>query len=165
MIRNATENDLDKIMEIINITIKNMEIEGNNQWDETYPNRDIFIKDIKNNHLYLIEEEDIKGVICLNYIEADEYKNINWSLENKALVIHRMAVNSKFRNQGIGSKLLEFAKNLAKENNIKIIKTDTYSKNIKMDNLFRKLNFKQIGVVNFNGKEKDFFCYENLINL
>lgn len=165
MIRNATENDLDKIMEIINITIKNMEIEGNNQWDEIYPNRDIFIKDIKNNHLYLIEEEDIKGVICLNYIEADEYKNINWSLENKALVIHRMAVNSKFRNQGIGSKLLEFAKSLAKENNIKIIKTDTYSKNIKMDNLFRKLNFKQIGVVNFNGKEKDFFCYENLINL
>ncbi|WP_297407940.1 GNAT family N-acetyltransferase [uncultured Cetobacterium sp.] len=165
MIRNATENDLDKIMEIINITVKDMETEGNNQWDEAYPNRDIFIKDIKNNYLYLIEEEDIKGVICLNYIEADEYKNINWSLESKALVIHRMAVNSKFRNQGIGSKLLEFAKSLAKENNIKIIKTDTYSKNIKMDNLFRKLNFKQIGVVNFNGKEKYFFCYENLVNL
>ena len=45
--RHAKNEDLDKIMKIIGETVKEMNENGNFQWDESYPNREVFINDIK----------------------------------------------------------------------------------------------------------------------
>ena len=115
MIRKAKISDVGTIMTIINETVKEMKSYGNNQWDENYPNSETFINDIKNDSLYVYEEDNnIKGFICIDCNQAAEYENLNWSLNEKCMVAHRIAVNTKFRNGGIATKLMSFCEEIYK---------------------------------------------------
>lgn len=164
MIRKASLNDVDSIMDIIKSTVEEMKTYNNTQWDESYPQAKDFIKDIESEDLYVeAEGKEIKGFICINYIEPKEYDDLNWVSNSKAMVIHRMAVNPKFRQQGIATKLMKHAEQLALDNNVVYLKTDTYSINTKMNSLFKKCGFNLVGEMSFLGKEKPFFCYDKLL--
>lgn len=119
MIRKATKIDISKIMEIITTTVKEMKLYNNTQWDENYPQAKNFSKDIETGDLYVDElNGEIRGFVCVNYAEPTEYRCINWQSSEKAMVIHRMAVNPNFRNQGVGISLLKFSEELALKNGI-----------------------------------------------
>ena len=164
MIRKASLNDVDSIMDIIKSTIEEMKTYNNTQWDESYPQAKDFIKDIESEELYVeAEGKEIKGFICINYIEPKEYDDLNWVSNSKAMVIHRMAVNPKFRQKGIATKLIKLAEQLALDNNVVYLKTDTYSINTKMNSLFKKCGFNLVGEMSLLGKEKPFFCYDKLL--
>ncbi|MEL7571187.1 MAG: GNAT family N-acetyltransferase, partial [Eubacteriaceae bacterium] len=153
MIRKAKHDDLDNIMHIIKDTIEEMQANGNDQWNEQYPERKDFDADIKMGELYVEEGNgQIMGFICVNYIEPDEYSGLNWSSNEKAMVIHRMSVNISSRTQGIGTNLMAFAEELAIENNVKYLKTDTYSLNQKMNRLLEKKGYRKVGEMSFHGK-------------
>ena len=164
MIIKAEKNDITDIMKILDVTVKEMKSYNNTQWDENYPQTKDFINDIENSDLYVeVENNNIKGFICVNYVEPKEYNDLKWSSIEKCMVIHRMAVNPIYRNNGIGSKLMNFAEELALKNGIKYLKTDTYSINIKMNSLFEKFNYKFVGEMQFLGKENPFYCYEKCL--
>ena len=164
MITKAKINDIPGIMEIISTTVEEMKSYNNTQWDENYPQAKDFEKDIETGDLYVeIQEGHIRGFICVNYIEPIEYKDLKWSSNDKCMVVHRMAVNSKFRNNGVGSKLMSFAEELAIRSGVKYLKTDTYSINTKMNSLFKKSNYKFVGEMSFLGKEAPFYCYEKIL--
>lgn len=164
MIRKAKLNDLNSIMEIIKSTVEEMKTYNNNQWDENYPQAKDFTNDIESGDLYVDDDRgNIKGFICVNFIEPVEYENINWSSNDKSMVIHRMAVNPKFRQQGVASEMMHFAEKLASDNNVVYLKTDTYSINTKMNSLFKKFGFNLVGEMSFLGKEKPFYCYDKLL--
>lgn len=166
MIRKAKETDITKIMEIITATVKEMKLYNNTQWDETYPQAINFSKDIGGGDLYVDElNSEIRGFVCVNYIEPIEYNSITWQSTEKAMIIHRMAVNVDFRNQGVGISLLKFSEELALKNGISYLKTDTYSINNKMNSLFKKFGFQLAGEMEFLEKEKPFYCYDKKINL
>lgn len=166
MIRLAEAKDLNGIMDIIKDTINEMKEENNIQWDETYPKREDFLKDIENKTLYVNEERhNIRGFICIDKNQPEAYKLLQWQGQDKEfMVIHRMAVGKNYRNQGLGKILFEFAEKIALENNIHFLRSDTYSLNYKMRSLFRKEKFKFIGEADF-GKEKKFYCYEKEIKM
>ncbi|KAJ53599.1 GNAT superfamily N-acetyltransferase [Clostridium tetanomorphum] len=163
--RKAVIEDLKDIMAIIKETIVEMHSYNNYQWDENYPREKDFIDDIKKEHLFVKEKEGkLVGFVCINKVQPVEYNELNWSLNEEAIVIHRMAVNPSCRREGIGTKLIKFADKLALENNIKYLKTDTYSLNKKMDALFRKCGYNFVGEMSFIGKGKPFYCYEKVLN-
>lgn len=165
MIRKATEIDIQKIMEIISVTIKEMKTYNNTQWDESYPQAINFSKDIDAGNLYVDElNDEIRGFVCINCIEPAEYDHIDWQSLEKAMIVHRMAVNLNFRNQGVGLSLLKFSEELALENGVSYLKTDTYSINDKMNSLFKKFGFQLAGEMEFLGKEKPFYCYDKIIS-
>lgn len=164
MIRKANMNDLEKIMKIIKATVEEMKDYNNTQWDENYPSDKDFVSDIKKQDLYVDEiDGDVAGFICLNYEEPEEYVDLNWSSNKKAMVIHRMAVNPSFRKKGIASKLVDFAEKLAEENSVSYLKSDTYSINSKMNTFLTKCGFIKIGEMSFLGKEKSFYCYDKIL--
>jgi len=165
MIRKATLEDINSIMQIVQETIVEMRSYNNTQWDENYPLKSNFIDDINKGELYVIDEDGaLGGFACINKDEPEEYEDLTWKLDTTALVIHRMAVNSKFRRKGIGTKLINFADKLALEQNIQLLKTDTYSLNTKMQGLFEKCGYTFVGKINFLRKERPFYCYDKLIN-
>lgn len=166
MIRKANLNDINKIMAIIKTTVEEMKTYNNTQWDENYPQDIHFISDIENEDLYVDEvDEELRGFICVNYVEPKEYEQLKWASKERAMVVHRMAVNSDFRQQGVGTNLMKFADQLALENNISYLKTDTYSINTKMNSLFKKCGYKFIGEMSFLGKEEPFYCYEKTVEI
>jgi GNAT superfamily N-acetyltransferase len=165
VIRKATLEDINSIMQIVQETIFEMKSYNNTQWDENYPLESNFIDDINKGELYVVDEDgDVGGFACINKVEPEEYKDLTWKLDTAALVIHRMAVNPKFRRKGIGTKLISFADELALEQNIKLLKTDTYSLNTKMQGLFEKCGYTFVEEINFLKKERPFYCYDKSIN-
>jgi GNAT superfamily N-acetyltransferase len=165
IIRKAVLEDLKGIMDIIKQTIVEMHSYNNNQWDENYPKEKDFISDIHNQDLFVVEREGkLAGFVCINKVEPVEYRELNWSLNESAMVVHRMSVYPPFRRMGVGTELMKFTDELALKNNINYLKTDTYSLNTKMNALFEKSGYKLIGEMNYLGKEKPFYCYEKVLN-
>jgi len=164
MIRKAGIEDLKDILEIIKQTIVIMSTYNNNQWDEKYPKEKDFMDDIQKENLFVIEREDkIAGVICINKEQPAEYSEMNWTLDEACMVIHRMSVSPDYRKSGIGTELMKFTEELALKNNLRYIKTDTYSINPNMNALFVRCGYKLIGEISFLRKEKPFYCYEKVL--
>ena len=116
MIRKARLDDIEEILQIVSETIEDMRKEGNPQWNETYPTKEHFSKDINSGHLYIYEiNKELAGFICINNIENKEYKNLVWSQNKQALVIHRFAVKRKYQRQKIGTKLMLFVEKYARK--------------------------------------------------
>ena len=165
MIRKAILEDLKDIMEIIRQTIVEMRTYNNNQWDGNYPKEKDFINDIQKEDLFVIEREgNIAGFICINKVEPVEYNELNWTLNETAMVVHRMSVSPAYRRKGIGTQLMKFTDELALKSNIRYLKTDTYSINPKMNGLFVRCGYKLIGEMSFLGKENPFYCYEKILS-
>ena len=161
MIRKANLNDVDGIMDIVNQIVVEMKESNNTQWDENYPKAENFKQDIEEGSLYVDEfEGDLIGFVCINDVQPDEYKEMNWISDEDALVIHRMGINPKYRRQGKAKNLIRYAENLALDNGIMYLKTDTNSMNIKMYNLFKKCGFRFVGQMKFMGKTDVFYCYD-----
>ncbi|MCB2287003.1 GNAT family N-acetyltransferase [Clostridium algidicarnis] len=164
MIRIATILDINEIMNIVKETIIDMHRNNNHQWNDKYPLKEDFEKDIENKELYVIQEEGkVSGFVCINKDEPIEYKGINWSKDNEAYIIHRLAISDKFRGRGNAYKLMKFAEALAIENNINYLKTDTMFSNPKAQKLFEKCGYQYTGMIHFRQREEEFFCYEKIV--
>lgn len=166
LIRVAKMEDLISIMEIVQRIIVEMHSYNNFQWDENYPQVKDFANDIENGDLFVsIREEKIAGFVCINRTQPIEYAKLKWCLSEEALVIHRMAVSPDYRKVGVGFELVVFGDELAIKNNIRYLKTDTYSSNVNAQALFEKLGYIFVGEMSFLGKEKPFYCYEKMIEI
>ena len=164
MMRVAIMEDLSSIMAIIRKVIVEMHSYNNFQWDENYPQEKDFVGDIEKGDLFVsLRAEKIVGFICVNRNEPAEYKGLNWSRAEEALVVHRMAVDPEIRKAGVGFELVDFADELARKNKLRYLKTDTYSLNINAQRLFKKLGYLFVGEMSFLSKEKPFYCYEKNI--
>lgn len=166
MIRKANPSDINEIMKIIGETIAEMHSYGNTQWDASYPQKKDFLKDIQRGELYVSERDgNLVGFSCINKVEPAEYTDLPWSIQETAMIVHRMAVAPACRRSGIGTELMKFADEYALKNKVHYLKTDTYSINTKMSALFVKCGYKWVGEMSFRGKEKPFYCYEKLLNI
>jgi ribosomal protein S18 acetylase RimI-like enzyme len=164
MIRIARMDDLDKIMNIVNETIEDLNTEGNYQWSTDYPLRENFEEDIKSASLYIYEQDgEVASFMCINKKQDDAYNNVNWSKDGDAIVIHRFAVKRSFQKKGIGSKMIEFTENFAKNKNIRYLKVDTNSQNTRMNKLFIRLGFNFVGQINLRDVKEPFNCYDKIL--
>jgi len=164
MIRLANVSDLDDIMEIIDEIKKEMKEENNPQWNEEddYPNKEKFISDMKKNQLYVYEDNQIiKGLIVIS--KEDDYQKLLKTSNKPSYILHRLAIKKEFRKEGLASSLFKYAEDLAKENNMEILKADTEEHNLKMNNLFIKLGFKKKGEFEYDDYPGHYIYYEKEI--
>ena len=93
--RQGTIDDLNNICSLIEAAIKAMEAQGIHQWDELYPTREDFVKDISNGTLYTVTE---RGQLIAIYVISTEYDsaylNGEWEYNGEtACIIHRLCVS------------------------------------------------------------------------
>lgn len=145
MIRTANESDLDIIMNIYNHAKKFMKENGNEtQWHDNYPNKEIALNDIKNNVLFVYEENNIIHGVFTFIIGRDKtyeiIENGSWLSEEPYGTIHRMASDGQIK--GLFSKVLDFC-----DNKISHIRVDTHENNKVMNHLLIKHGFKKCGII------------------
>ncbi len=166
MIELAKLTDLAEIMNIINEAIEEMREENNPQWgstEENYPNEEIFKKDIEQKTLYILKEDNtIKGFITIAN-DVHDYDALIANSQKKSYILHRMCIPKKYRKLGIASRLMLFAENKARENNISVLKADTEVSNIKMNNLFQKQGFAYKGKFMYEDYPGEYNYYEKYI--
>ena len=144
MIRQATLNDIENILEIFNTARTFMRTNNNNQWNDNYPNFEIVKEDIINKNCYLFEENnEILGVFSFIIGEDSTYKvieNGSWSFNEEYGTIHRLASNGKVK--GLGEKCFDFC-----FDKINYIRIDTHNDNAIMKKLVTDYGFKECGII------------------
>lgn len=145
MIRKAKREDIGKIMEIVREAIALMNGEGNTQWDQSYPLPEDFFRDMDEGTLYVYDDGEVRGFVCINWEQPPEYEPVAWKSDREATVIHRMAISEQSRGQGIAKLFMGYAEQIAQENGENYIRTDTNSMNTRMNEMFRKLGYTKAG--------------------
>jgi GNAT superfamily N-acetyltransferase len=159
VIRRATLADLSAIEALARGAVAQMRAAGNPQWDETYPAREDFARDIARGELYVVDDGGVGACACINRDQAPEYASVPWSLNAPATVVHRMAVDRSRQGQGLAKALLAHAETLARRDS-GYLRSDTYQANAAMNALFARMGYGLRGFVRFRGKPGRFNCYD-----
>ena len=163
----AEITDLDRIMEITKACSIDLITKKIFQWNEKYPSKEAFKKDIEKNTLYVCKNKlRITGCISICADKDEEYENVEWITEDfKNLYLHRLAVHPKYQKKGIGRFIMDFAEEYAKLNGFKSIRLDTFSQNKRNNKFYKSRQYVQLGDVFFPMQsELPFHCYEKIIN-
>jgi ribosomal protein S18 acetylase RimI-like enzyme len=159
----AEPKDENEIQALIDEVIKEMQGQGIDQWNDIYPPRDIFGKDIEKGELFAAKEEGrIIGIIVLSKEQDEQYEAMEWDdKDGKFFLIHRLAIHPGWLRKGIGNMLMDFAEEYAKENGFTSIRLDTYSGNPRSQEFFKRRGLKtKPGHIHFPECPGPYFCYE-----
>jgi GNAT superfamily N-acetyltransferase len=114
----------------------------NLNWTFNKDGRSYFSKRLSSRNSFLVIAEIDRvpiGYLCGRIIRAEKYKKktINAEVEN-------MYIRIEYRNQGVGTLLMESFFNWCKVKGIKRIFARSYSKNKSAEKFYRKCNFQPI---------------------
>lgn len=147
--RQAVLQDLPALKDMYKQIIKDMNEQNIQIGDDIYP-CEFFEEDIKNNQLYtLLNNEEIVSAFVLSNTNLGETA-VEWNDKNaKAVYIDRLGVNVKYSRKGIGSLMLDKAKEIAKTLDAEYLRLFVVDINIPAIQLYTKKRFVKVnGVYN-----------------
>src|SRR5580698_9002306 len=116
LLRLARHSDLPALMPMVHRIVPLMRADGNLQWDNGYPNEQLFERDIDQSELWVAElavaqefPAALAGVAAITTDQSPEYTQVGWDVNEPAIVLHRLAVDPEYRGQGIATALLRQA--------------------------------------------------------
>lgn len=117
--------------------------------------------------LFVLEENgEILASIILNNEANESYRLVNWSREvsdEKVLIIHVLAVSPKHAGKGLGTKMMQYILDYAKETGMQAVWMDVISNNSSAERLYQKIGFQFVQTQRLYYEvigEKDFNLYE-----
>ncbi|WP_244317565.1 GNAT family N-acetyltransferase [Mucilaginibacter rubeus] len=166
IIRLATLNDIPQILAFVADAIPGMKAAGNFQWDDDYPNKQVFTRDINLNLLWVAEVTGaIAGVAAITTDQDAEYAQAGLDIDEAAIVTHRLAVNINYRSRGVATALLKQAEHEAIQRGINILRIDTNIANHATQKLFPKMGYVLAGEISLDIRPGlRFLCYEKRLN-
>jgi ribosomal protein S18 acetylase RimI-like enzyme len=167
IIRQATLQDIPAIMALIADVVPLMRASGNFQWDDAYPNVEVFEEDIRLQQLWVADiDGGVAGVTAITTEQYPEYVNAGMDITETAIVTHRLAVSVNFRGLGVAEALLKQAEVVAKDRGIAILRIDTNSNNKATRQLFPKAGYEFMGEISLRFRPNlRFYCYEKILML
>ena len=165
-IRKAKTNELNQIMEVYHSCVKGMIALGIDQWDESYPNRQVIEKDLEIGDYYvvIINNEIVSG-IKINTKQDPTYLTIDCQDKtNNFMVVHRLCAKTSVWSKGVGKQMMEFAENLALKNKHISMRLDTYINNPKAIAFYKRIGYKQLGHINLKPHKDIYYCFEKMLS-
>jgi ribosomal protein S18 acetylase RimI-like enzyme len=166
MIRKGASTDIDNIIRLTKACAVDMISKNIFQWNEFYPSKEAFLKDVKRDELYILElENNIIGCVVISTLMDDEYLPISWLSQNdNNIYIHRLAIHPKHQKKGYAKKLMNYAEAYAKENNYVSVRLDTFSQNKRNQKFYESRGYKRLGDIFFPKQSNHpFYCYELIL--
>lgn len=166
--RLSNKNDLNSIMQIINYAQEYFKGKGIDQWQNGYPNVAVIERDIDAGESYVVCNAmgEVLATAMLSFAGEPTYKIIKgeWITEENAkyAVVHRIAVDPKYKGKGIATFILQKAIEISPQYNAKSIRIDTHKENKAMLSVVKRMNFKYCGIIYLeDGQER--LAYEKTI--
>jgi len=158
-IKQANQQDLPQVMDLIRSCVRRMEAQGIHQWDEIYPDRTSLADDIERGELYLLgNEHRIYGIVALNEFQEPAYQDVPWQFSGKALVVHRLAIDPLAQGKGHARELMHFVGEFARKREYATIRLDAFERNPRAVLLYQQLGYRRAGTVLF--RKGPFACFE-----
>ncbi|NCP85197.1 MAG: GNAT family N-acetyltransferase [Bacteroidetes bacterium] len=158
--RKATLAEIPQIWEILQQAIARRKADGNNQWQDGYPNPDVIKRDIDREIGFVLTADDlIIGYSAVLQNDEPAYAELegNWLTNGEFVVVHRVAIADSHIGKGLSKKILRFVEEFAIQNNIFSIKIDTNFDNVPMLKIVDQLGYKYCGEVYFRGSARRAF--------
>ncbi|KAA6457616.1 GNAT family N-acetyltransferase [Acidobacteria bacterium AB60] len=161
-IRLATAADVEGVMNLVRKVVPQMRAAGNFQWDDSYPNPDVFLQDVARQQLWIAKfNGDTAGVASITTDQEPDYANVGWDLNEPSIVVHRLAVDPSHQGKGIAAALMRHAEAVANRRGITVLRVDTNSQNQATQKLFPKLGYTYAGETGLRNRPGlRFLCYE-----
>lgn len=161
MFRKATIHDIDEITELY-MAVHTEEEAGrmSTGWIRSvYPTRQTVESAVNAEDLFVeVEEGKIVAVGRINHEQVDVYANVRWDFnvsDKQVMVLHTLAVHPTEQGKGYATAFCKFYEEYALEHGCNYLRIDTNEKNKNARKLYKKLGYKEVGIVPciFNGIE------------
>ncbi len=161
-VRLATLADVPAIMALVRRVVPLMRAAGNLQWDDVYPNAEVFSRDVQLEQLWVAElEGHIAGVAAITIDQEPAYAAVGWDINELAIVVHRLAVDPAFQGRGVAVALMQQAEVVARQRGTRILRVDTNTNNAATQRMFPKLGYQFAGEISLPFRPGlRFLCYE-----
>lgn len=165
MIRKTRCTDADRVSVIIDEARKYFASVNNPQWQDGYPNRDTILQDVRDGCGYVLEEDGyVIGTAALIEGPDPDYGYIEgqWLNDEPYYVIHRIAVDMRFKGRALAAEFLMYAAELAQSKGMRNIRIDTHEVNTSMRRFLQKNGFTECGRVYIRGTDPR-IAYQKII--
>lgn len=159
IIRKGTQADLVSVEQLYN-DIHTAEETGQQTigWIRgVYPTRATAQAALDANDLFVLEDAgEILGAARINKAQVDSYAEGDWEFEardEEVCVLHTLVVSPSASGKGYGKKFVKFYEDYALSHGYPELRMDTNARNAAARGLYKKLGYKEIGIVptEFNG--------------
>lgn len=143
-VRLAKEKDFEEISQMFAKIIEHMNSQNIKIWDKNYPFLEIE-NDIKRKNFYIItaNETIIAGFALTHTAKSQEC--FEWSCDDQdAIFLARVGVNVNNLRQGLGTKVIEYAKDLSKQKGFKYLRLMVSGINKPAINFYHKNNLNKV---------------------
>ncbi len=151
-IRKCTLDDVNIVGAFYDEVVKYLDDTNTNypKWMyKEYPSTDSTKENILANSQYVaIQDGKICAGFVLNTNPGGAYEKGNWQInlnEGEYMVIHGLAVHHTLAGQGIGTQIINYCKQYAKNNGYKSLRIDVVPDNYPAINLYKKCGFVDAG--------------------
>lgn len=163
MIRAAKISDIDTILSVTNACASHMIAMGIHQWNDLYPSRAAFERDLERNELFVLEDQErlIGGIVVSTFMDC-EYKDIEWlTPSDNNIYVHRLFVHPDWQGKGHARQLMDFAEQQARSKGFDAVRLDTFSQNKRNQKFYEARGYQRLGNIFFPRQSTHpFYCYE-----
>ncbi|GKQ43236.1 N-acetyltransferase [Companilactobacillus sp. RD055328] len=151
--KKATEQDLPRVLDIIDLAKKTLKKRGVDQWQNGYPDPVILEQDIKDGINYImVLDGEIVGTAALQQGIEENYETINegkWDENSKPgyTVIHRIAVDPNYSGHNLSDTMIHHLLTLSRELGYTDVRIDTHFENMAMQHVIEKNGFIHRGTI------------------
>lgn len=140
-IENTTKNDRDDVIWLFEQAMEQQGKNGYRVWNEIdIPGLE---KDIENQLQYKIVHNN--HILCIFSIQYNDPFIWCEKDQDDAIYLHRIVVHPAFKGQKQFEKVLTWAKQHARQNNLKFVRMDTWAENKKIIEYYKSYGFECIG--------------------
>lgn len=149
--RKADSTDIPAVMAIIGQAQAYLREHGIDQWQNHYPNAATIRRDIERKNSYVLQK-DGKAVatVAVSFDGEKTYDRIyegEWMSRGPYAVIHRIAVDDRWKGLGLFSLIVRHVEGLCRSRGVPCVRVDTHEKNRSMQSALKKNSFQYCGVI------------------
>ena len=161
VIRKAVEKDISSVASIYNAIHTAEEAgEATIGWVRgVYPTEKTAQAALLRGDLFVMEDNGrIVGTAIINQLQCDGYETAAWeypAVDHEIMVLHTLVIDPASAGCGYGKAFVGFYEDYARQNGCQFLRMDTNVKNARARAMYKKLGYKEIGVIPtvFNGIE------------
>ena len=153
----AQMKDFRQCMDILSDGREFQREQGFVQWEDGYPDEGSVLGDLQNGLGYVVKVDGtIAAYMYLGFDGDPAYPEIQgaWKYGEPYAVVHRIAIGSEFRGQGLGSITFRLVEDFCKSKGFYLLRIDTHRENKRMQHVLEKNGFIYCGIVIQNGGER-----------
>lgn len=168
-LRQATPDDLPRIIDIIDGAKKTLRDRGVEQWQQGYPNEEILKQDIQEDISYvLVLNGTVVGTAALQQGYDKNYQEMNsgsWDSDSDVTysIIHHIAIEADHQGEHLSSALIQQLFTMSNYLGYRDVRIDTHPDNLVMQHIIISNGFEEKGTITMDEDDGVRLAYQILL--